>query len=576
MARALRRHCCAVFLNCFICLAASGADALQYENNKDLERRLRDLARDHRDLIRIETLARTPARNDVLLVEIGKGEDRKKRPAMLVIAGAEGNDLAGTAILSVWMRSLAQSYSTNKEILDERTIYVLPRLNPDAAEALFQKPRYESVVSPLPKVDDDHDGLLDEDGPEDLNGDGFITSMRVEDPAGEYILEPSDSRLLIRADRAKGEKGKWRLFTEGRDNDKDEAWNEDGPGGVSYNRNFPYNYRFFASGAGVHQMSETVTRALADFVVEHPKIAIVFTFGAADNLSQPPKAEAPKTPPTALHEGDLPIYRELGKQWREAMGLKKELGGSSESGTFSDWMYFHRGRLSLAARPWFPALQLELAKGKSKEDKDEKEKEKTEDTEKKDEKPKKPEPDSRSEDERKYLKWIEDNAPELFIDWKEIEHPDFPGKKVEVGGFAPLAKSNPPEKLLADLAQKQGVFLTALAGKFPRLAFRKMEARHLGESVFELTLEIENTGYLATSLAQGELTREVYPTRAILNVEEKDILSGARITNLGPIAGSGGVRELRYIVHARDRNEVELEVVSMLGGSLRQAIALKK
>ena len=34
------------------------------------------------------------------------------------------------------------------------------------------------------KNDDDNDGRLDEDGPEDLNKDGFITVMRVKDPNG--------------------------------------------------------------------------------------------------------------------------------------------------------------------------------------------------------------------------------------------------------------------------------------------------------------------------------------------------------------------------------------------------------
>ena len=154
------------------------------------------------------------------------------------------------------------------------------------------------------------------------------------------------------------------LFQEGRDNDHDESWNEDGKGGVNLNRNFPCNYRFFAPWSGMNPMSEPVTRKLADFVVAHPNIGIVFTFGAADNLAQTPKGEPAKRPPTAIHEDDLPFYRELGKAWREALGLKKELTAGSEPGTFPDWMYFHRGRLSLAARAWSPALQLELSKAK--------------------------------------------------------------------------------------------------------------------------------------------------------------------------------------------------------------------
>ena len=129
-------------------------------------------------------------------------------------------------------------------------------------------------------------GLVDEDGPEDLNGDGLITSMRVEDPEGEFIPDPARAaRCSLKADKAKGEKGAWKLLSEGVDNDKDEQWNEDGLGGVNLNRNFPLQLLSSSRpDAGRHQVSESETRALADFVVAHPNIGLAFTFGAADNL----------------------------------------------------------------------------------------------------------------------------------------------------------------------------------------------------------------------------------------------------------------------------------------------------
>jgi hypothetical protein len=572
-------------------IAASPAE-IKYLNNDELERELRALARAHRDLVRIETLGRTPQKEEVRLIELGAGrpEERKSRPGLLVAAGIEGNDLAGTASALHWMQQLTASVATNEQtkgLLATTTIYVLPRLNPDAAKSYFESPRVETAASPAPKVDDDHDGFSDEDGPEDLNKDGLITWMRVEDPEGEYVLDRSDQRLLIRADRAKGEKGQWRLLVEGRDNDQDENWNEDGPGGVNYNRNFPYNYRFFAAWAGIHQVSETVTRALADFIVEHPNIAVVFTFGSADNLTQPPKAEAPKRPPTAVHEDDLPFYRELGKSWREALSLKKELGGASEPGTFSDWMYFHRGRLSLAARPWSPAVQLELAKGKTAKDEKEDDKKPEAKPEEKAsgranrpgespeaKKDTKPEPDSRNEEERKFLKWLDEHAADSFVPWQKFEHPDFPGKNVEIGGLAPFAKSNPPEKLLPTFAASHAKFLNELAGKLPKIQFRKVTIKHLGDSVFEVTVQVENTGYLPTSLAQGEMTREVAPTRVVLGADRKEILSGMPTTNLAPIQGSGGMRELRYIVFAKDRQELNVKVISTLAGTVSTNVAL--
>jgi hypothetical protein len=580
-------------------LPAAEHGSITYQTNAELGDHLKSLAKRHPQIVRASSVTLSAGTNNVWLVELGSGavEERSRQPAMLVVAGIEGNDLAGTAAAVHWMDDLIARYATDEAIralLDSTTLYVFPRMNPDAAASFFARPQVERTVNDRP-VDEDRDGLMDEDGPEDLNGDGLITSMRVEHPEGEYILDPADARLLIRADRSKGERGEWRLLTEGIDADGDDQWNEDGPGGVNLNRNFPYNYRFFAPHSGIHQVSESETRALADFVIAHRNIGIVFTFGGTDNVVQTPKADsqgAARRPPTDLHPDDGPFYRELGKAYRDAIGLKKELTGNSEPGSFADWMYYHRGRLSLAARPWSPALQVELAKDqKPKKPKEEQEKPAEEDTESgtenandPPEKPKseskQPAPskpsDSRNEQERAFLEWSEQHARGAFVPWEEIEHPDFPAHRVEVGGFAPFARTTPPESLLPGLARKQAEFLTELSGKLPRIAFRKIEVKHLGESVYDITVQIENGGYLPTSLVFGDITREVHPTRVILPLERSAFLSGQRVTMLGRIEGSGGMREVRYVIFAGDKEALQLEVISMLGGSLQTSIQLNQ
>jgi len=563
-----------------------------YLDEKALERQLRELARTYPKLVQLAEVCESARKQTVWRLELGTGsaEERAPRPAMLAIAGLEGNDLAGTVSLMAWARSLAAGVETNenlKALLATTTIHIWPRLNPDATRHFFAKPRWETSASEQP-FDDDHDGLMDEDGPDDLDGDGLITSMRVEEPGGEYLLDPVDGRLLLKADRLKGEHGTWKLFVEGQDNDKDKRWNEDGLGGVNFNRNFPYNYKFFAADAGRHQISEAETRALAEFILAHPSIAVVFAFGAADNLTQTPKGEAPKRPPTGPHEEDVPWIRELGKLWRESLGLKKELPGVSLPGTFADWVYFHRGRMGLAARPWSPALQIELAKATAKEDKAKEPK--TEKTADKTDKPKdgaegkgdKPpggdgakekEADNRNEEERAFLKWIDAHATNVFVPWKRFEHPDFPGQRVEVGGFAPFARSNPPAELLEGLSQQHARFLTALAGKLPRIGVRKLEVKHLGDFVFDVTAQIENSGYLPTQLAQGGLTREVLPTRVTLKTDSTNVLSGTRRVSLNTIQG-GESKEVRWVVRAKSEKKIELEVISALGGTVRTNVAL--
>ena len=97
----------------------------------------------------------------------------------------------------------------------------------------------------------------------------------------------------------------------------------------------------------------------------------------------------------------------------------------------------------------------------------------------------------------------------------------------------------------------------------------------MGQSVFELTIQVENTGYLPTALAQGTVTGEIFPTRLVLDLDPPSILSGAKITRLNAIEGSGGMTEFRFIVHAPDRRPVGIEVISMLGGSLKTTVNLK-
>ncbi|MGW8266940.1 MAG: M14 family zinc carboxypeptidase, partial [Longimicrobiales bacterium] len=153
--------------------------------------------------------------------------------------------------------------------------------------------------------DDDNDGRVDEDGPEDLNGDGLITAMRVPDPDGAFMVDPDDPRLMKRADPSRGETGAYTLYWEGTDSDNDGFYNEDGPGGVDLNRNFQHEYPYWKADAGLHMVSEPETRALMDFVLAHRNIGAILTFGLTDNLVTPPDSRGALAGASVL---DLPLF----------------------------------------------------------------------------------------------------------------------------------------------------------------------------------------------------------------------------------------------------------------------------
>jgi hypothetical protein len=586
-------------LSAFLVLVFLGPawPAAEYANSQALTEQLAALAQQDPNLVRVRELAQSREKRPIWLVEIGVGSDENRgaRPAVLVVAGIEGNDLVGPVITVAWIERLREQYRRDPptaELLKKTTIYVVPCLNPDARERFFAKPQLEAGGNNVPR-DDDHDGLVDEDPGEDLNGDGLITMMRIEDKEGEYILDPNEKRLLLKADPVKGEKGAWKLLPEGIDNDRDKRWNEDGPGGGHFNRSFPHNYEYFTPEAGLLPISQAETRALADFVVAHPNIGIVLTYGAADNLRKTPKAAKSagrSKPMEAVDEKDAGYYELFGNLYRKAIGLGKGMETISEPGTFSDWMYYQRGRLSLAVRPWDAALARALAEPKKAEDgrrKTEDREQKTDDAtsnlpssgssdpnaSKADKKPTKKE-EKRGEEERTQLKWFDEHAPEAFVPWQTVEHPDFQGRRVEVGGYRPFALTNPPAPMLAEVAAKQGDFLMELARRLPRIGIGKIECHLLADSVYAIEIHVVNTGFLPTALAHGETTQEVYPTRLILDLEPACFLAGARTTFLPTIAGSGGAAKARYTIHVADRQEIHFKVVSMLGGQAEGTIAL--
>jgi len=561
----------------------------KYHSSEETESYLVELALAHPDVVQVESVAKSIEGRDVWMVEVGRGKeaDRWTRPAMVVVAGLEGDHLVGTELVLTFLDHLTSPDGTINNLLDSVTIYLFPRLNPDGAERYFMSPKMEQRSNTKP-TDDDHDGMIDEDGPDDLNGDGIITRVRVEDSEGKYVQDEKDARIMREAKRGKGERGTWRYFAEGRDNDADEKFNEDGTGGVNFNMNFPFNYKFFDPASGIHQVCEPETRALADFVVAHPNIGIILTFSMSDNLLKTPEAAKEESgeggrrrqrkPVTKVNEKDLAYFKQLGKEYREALGLSKELTGAKVDGSYADWMYFHRGRMSLAARGWSPEMQLALEKEKKKEEEKEKEEKSEEGSEKpaeeKEGKDDKKEEDKEAKSQREFLEWLEEKYPKGFVEWTAIEHPDFEGQKAEVGGFTPYIQTNPPPSLLDELGKKHAAFLTELAAKLPRIALRKLEAKHVGGGVFELEVEIENNGYLPTVLAHGLVTREVVPTRVELDVAPERILAGDRIARLEPIAGSGGVEKVRWIVRGARKSQVTVRVVSALGGTIEQTVTL--
>jgi hypothetical protein len=280
-----------LFLSLCFCAgtAPAGEPSLafdRYHSPAEIQQALAGICRANAKLAELIPVASSPGGNPVSMIYIGPeaGSRDKKLPAILVAANLEGTlPLASEAALF-----LARTILEKPEARQDKGWYILPLGNPDAAANYFSRPLAQDSRNRRPH-NDDMDDREDEDGAEDLDGNGIITMMRAQDPEGEWLPLEGEARLMKKADPAKGEKGIFKLYSEGVDNDGDGRYNEDGPGGVNIGVNFPHLFRFFKESGGSWAGSESESLGLIRFVFQHPEIAMTVTFGASNFCLVPPR-----------------------------------------------------------------------------------------------------------------------------------------------------------------------------------------------------------------------------------------------------------------------------------------------
>jgi hypothetical protein len=254
----------------------------KYADPAGVNNRIEQISQSSAGLVKVHKMAVTPGGREMLMMEIGSsGMDV---PAVFVAANMSGITPAGTeAALSLASR-LAKDPSLSKEL----TWYIVPLGNPDAYSRFFSKPLYSDQANAMP-YNEDNDDQADEDAYNDLDGNGIITQMRVKAPDGIWIPVTDEPRLMRKADPVKGEKGIYKLYTEGLDDDGDGQYNEDLPGGTDPDENFPHLFREFGKRSGLYPGSAPETAAILKFAFGHPEIAMVISLGSSNFLLAPPQ-----------------------------------------------------------------------------------------------------------------------------------------------------------------------------------------------------------------------------------------------------------------------------------------------
>jgi hypothetical protein len=311
--------------------AAAQGQSTSYLDHEGLTRELRSVVNSS-SLATMESLGKTLGGRDIWMVRVAQssGLPLSERPGILVVGNLEGDHVVGSHLALEAIRYLV-GHAGDEDVqaaLRDAVFYFFPRLNPDGAEAMFARVKFDRKTNDRP-VDDDNDGRVGEDGPRDLNGDGFITVMRVPDPAGPYMIDPDEPRLMKRADPSRGERGSYSIYWEGTDQDGDGFIAEDGPGGVDLNRNFQHEYPYWQADAGPHMVSELETRALMDFTIAHRNVAVILTFGHSDNLVTPPDSRGALA---AASFTELPAFAQASNDDVFRQGVVQVAGGFGRGG----------------------------------------------------------------------------------------------------------------------------------------------------------------------------------------------------------------------------------------------------
>jgi hypothetical protein len=252
----------------------------QYHDGAATAALLKALAEAHPERARLETIGTSYEGREmqvIVITNFAKG-DVGRKPGFWIDGCIHANEVQATEVCLYTAWFLLETYGKNEfvtRLVDDRVFYILPILSPDSRDAHFYEPNTtHSPRSGQRPVDDDRDGLVDEDGPDDLDGDGSITEMRIRDPLGRWKESDKYPGVLVPVEP--GQQGEYtRLGTEGIDNDGDGRVNEDHDGGYDPNRNWGWNWQpeYVQGGAHHYPFSILEDRFAADYIAAHPNIA---------------------------------------------------------------------------------------------------------------------------------------------------------------------------------------------------------------------------------------------------------------------------------------------------------------
>ncbi|MFC1762385.1 M14 family metallopeptidase [Planctomycetota bacterium] len=424
-----------------------------------------------------------------------------RKAGMYIDGNIHGNEVQAGEVVAYTAWYLCHQYGKLKQVtalLDNRVFYLVPTINPDGRDAwLHGAHSAHSSRTGVEPIDNDQDGLADEDDTDDLNGDGSITQMRIADPYGKYKPHPDyPEHLMVRV--KPGEQGQYRLLgSEGIDNDQDGHINEDGRGGYDLNRNWAYQWQpnYLQRGALDYPFSQPETRAVSQFILKHPNIAAGQSYHNAGGMI----LRGPGVEGGTMRSEDERILIRIAEQgekilpYYRSMNVAKDL--YSVSGGEFDWFYGARGMLAFSNELW---TNKNLYKNENRPSQDE---------------------------QAAFMKHV--LLGEGTVPWEPYDHPTY--GPIEIGGTRKEWGRVPVSFLLEEELHRNMAFTLYHADQMPLLRIVDIETEHLADKLYAIWISIENQRLMPTRSMQDRTEHICAPDTVSLTGPSLKVLSAGKV-----------------------------------------------
>jgi len=503
---------------------------------------MHDIQKKYSQLADIQSIGKSRMGRDQYLITITAKStgDHKSKPAMWVDGAVHGNEINGVmcSLYVMWYLLTRYDYDSYvHDLVNNTTFYIVPGLNVDANDSFAAFPNTpNNPREPYRPEDNDDDGLFDEDQTEDVDGDGELSTMYIEDPNGSVKLSPDKRRFVPVIDEKEEVLRFRRIGSEGFDNDGDGMINEDDIGGPDPNRNYPFGWNLQAGE--FYPMSEPECRNAFEFQLAHPNIFASFHYhntGRIIMFQAPPAVQARNQTPqqqqrqqemlqqrleearrtnqyaqffdrqvAPIDQHDMDVQTEIATMGvRILKNYRATIGGLS--GQAHAAAYYMLGAYSYLMELWGSPTFAADEDG-----------------------------DGRVTDEE-YLKWIDiELTGEGWINPHKFNHPDL--GEIWIGGTRKKhTQRTPPARYIEQETFKNAQFVLYCASQFPKVEIDEVTVTPATQNLYWIEVAVKNDRVYPTASDRSVQLKRAVKDKLTLgssnNISVVDIPKGSTIVD---------------------------------------------